>query len=121
MKTPCLASLALCTAALPLAAQTERELPASRLRDAVEGYWIGQLAGNYLGLPFENLYTDAPLPVLIDRYYTFKDAESSGLQMNLDDRRAYLPVLADALGGAWSDDDSDIEFVYLHTVEQHGI
>lgn len=121
MNTPRLASLTLLTAALPLVAQSERELPASRLRDAVEGYWIGQLAGNYLGLPFENLYTDEPLPVLIDRYYTFKDAESSGLRMNLDDRRAYLPVLADALGGAWSDDDSDIEFVYLHTVEQHGL
>ncbi len=121
MKTPTLASLALVTTALPLTAQTERELSAERLRDAVEGYWIGQLAGNYLGLPFENLYTDQPLPVLIDRYYTFKDAEPSGLQMNLNDRRAYLPVLADALGGAWSDDDSDIEFVYLHTVEQHGL
>lgn len=98
-----------------------RELTDARLRQAVEGYWIGQLAGNYLGLPFENLYKDEPLPILVDRYYTFKDAEPLGLMMNLDDRRAYLPYLADALGGAWTDDDSDIEFVYLHAVEQHGL
>lgn len=102
-------------------AQKERTLTESRLREAVEGYWIGQLAGNYLGLPFENLYIDKPLPMLVDRYYTFKDVEPLGLMMNLDDRRAYLPILAHALGGAWSDDDSDIEFVYLHAVEEHGL
>ena len=98
-----------------------RELTEAQLRAAVEGYWIGQLAGNYLGLPFENLYTDEPLPMLVDRYYTFKDAEPLQLKMNIDDRRAYLPMLADALGGAWSDDDSDIEFVVLHAVEHHGL
>lgn len=121
MKTLPLACLAVLATALPLEAQTPRELTDTRLRDAIEGYWIGQLAGNYLGLPFENLYTAEPMPILVDRYYTFKDAEPLKLMMNLDDRRAYLPILADALGGAWSDDDSDIEFVYLHTVEQHGL
>lgn len=98
-----------------------REITGTRLREAVEGYWIGQLAGNYLGLPFENLYLDEPLPMLVDRYYTFRDAEPLGLKIHLDDRRGYLPVIADALGGAWSDDDSDIEFVYLYAVEQHGL
>lgn len=121
MKNPSVAALLLALTPLALVAQTERELSASRLREAVEGYWIGQLAGNYIGLPFENLYKDEPLPILVDRYYTFKDAGPLGLMMNLDDRRAYLPILADALGGAWSDDDSDIELVYLHTVEQHGL
>ena len=104
-----------------LCARTERQLTDARLREAIEGYWLGQLAGNYLGLPFENLYKEATMPIMVDRYYTFKDAEPLGLLMNLDDRRGYLPMLADALGGAWSDDDSDIEFVYLHTVEQHGL
>lgn len=98
-----------------------REINESRLREAIEGYWIGQLAGNYLGLPFENLYKDEPLPILVDRYYTYEDAEPLGLMIHLDDRRGYLPILAEALGGAWSDDDSDIEFIYLHAVEQHGL
>lgn len=108
-------------APLVSAAATPREITEARLRQAVEGYWIGQLAGNYLGLPFENLYEDEPLPLLVDRYYTFKDAEPLGLRINLDDRRGYLPFLAEALGGAWTDDDSDIEFVYLYAVEQHGL
>jgi hypothetical protein len=29
--------------------------------------------------------------------------------------------MADALGGAWSDDDTDIEFVTLHAVEKYGL
>lgn len=99
----------------------ERLLSADRLREAVEGYWIGQLAGNYIGFPFENLYQEEPIPVLVERYYTWQDAEREGLKMNVNDRRAFLPILADALGGAWSDDDSDIEFVYLHAVEEHGL
>jgi ADP-ribosylglycohydrolase. len=121
MKLLRLGYLALLSATCSAFAQTPRLLPENRLREAIEGYWIGQLAGNYLGLPFENLYKDEPMPLLVDRYYTFKDAGPLGLMMNLDDRRAYLPILADALGGAWSDDDSDIEFVYLQLVEQHGL
>ena len=118
--------LARCLVLVPLmmtsaAVGAERVLSQAELRRAVEGYWIGQLAGNYVGLPFENLYLEEPLPMLVDRYYTFQDAKPLGLKMNLDDRRAYLPILADALGGAWSDDDSDIEFVYLHAVEQQGL
>lgn len=48
--------LLLLFSASSLFAQTERQLTDARLREAIEGYWIGQLAGNYLGLPFENLY-----------------------------------------------------------------
>ncbi len=91
------------------------------LKDKIHGYWIGQLTGNYIGFPFENLYDEEPIPVFIDRYYTFKDAEALGLKMNLDDRRSYTPILADALGGAWSDDDTDIEFATLHAVEEYGL
>lgn len=110
--------LGILTVATPAVAG-ERQISREQLRAAIEGYWIGQLAGNYVGFPFENLYQEEPIPVLIDRYYTYKDADL-GLMMNLDDRRAFVPILADALGGAWSDDDSDFEFVYLHAVEKHG-
>lgn len=96
-------------------------IPASELRDRIHAFWIGQIAGNYVGFPFENLYTDEPLPVLVDRYYDFRDAAKSGLRMNLDDRRGYIRIMADAFGGAWSDDDTDVELVTLHAVEHHGL
>jgi hypothetical protein len=98
-----------------------RRLSESDLRDKIHGWWIGQIAGNYLGFPFENLYTDEPIPILIDRYHDFRDAAPSGLRMNLDDRRAYIRIMADAMGGAWSDDDTDVELVTLHAVETHGL
>jgi hypothetical protein len=102
-------------------AQNLREIEVSVLRDKIEGYWIGQLAGNYLGFPFENLYTDAPIPVFIDRYYDFRALDSLDLRMNTEDRRAYTPIMANAMDGAWSDDDTDIEFVTLHAVEKYGL
>lgn len=102
-------------------AQNIQSIDSETLTDKIHGYWIGQLAGNYVGFPFENLYTEEPIPVLIDRYYTFKDADSLSLKMNLEDRRAYTNIMADAMGGAWSDDDTDIEFVTLHAVEKYGL
>lgn len=91
------------------------------LRDKITGYWNGQLVGNYLGFPFENCYDREPLPVFIDRYYNVFDADSLNLKMNVNDRRAYVHIMADALGGAWSDDDTDIEFVMLHGLETYGL
>lgn len=113
--------LILCLGPVGFAASPEpRRLAAAELRDKIHGWWLGQLVGNYLGFPFENLYTDEPIPVLIERYHDFRDA-GSGLRMNLDDRRAYIRIMADAMGGAWSDDDTDVELVTLHAVEAHGL
>ena len=47
----------------PSDAQQLRRIPEKKLRDKIAGYWIGQLAGNYTGFPFENLYVDEPIPV----------------------------------------------------------
>lgn len=91
------------------------------LKDKIEAYWLGQLVGNYIGFPFENTYTKDPIPILIDRYYTVNDPEVADLQMNRNDRRGYGDIMADAMGGAWSDDDTDIEFVTLHAVEKYGL
>ncbi|WPP51389.1 ADP-ribosylglycohydrolase family protein [Catalinimonas niigatensis] len=102
-------------------AQHIEELSEAALRDKIKGYWIGQLVGNYLGFPFENLYTDTPIPILIDQYYDFRALDTIDLKMNHDDRRAYVPIMAGAMGGAWSDDDTDIEFVTLHAVEKYGL
>jgi ADP-ribosylglycohydrolase len=102
-------------------AQNFKEIAESTLRDKIEGYWIGQLVGNYMGFPFENLYTDQSIPVFIDRYYDFRALDSLDLKMNLNDRRAYTPIMANAMDGAWSDDDTDIEFVTLFAVEKYGL
>lgn len=106
---------------LPAYTQSTKEISQKDLRDKIHGYWIGQLVGNYVGFPFENLYAEAPIPILIDRYYNFGDADTLNLKMNLNDRRAYINIMAEAMGGAWSDDDTDIEFVTLHAVEQYGL
>lgn len=102
-------------------AQTVKSISEDVLYDKILGYWNGQLVGNYLGFPFENLYDLEPIPVFVDHYYNVFDTDSLDLKMNINDRRAYVHILADALGGAWSDDDTDIEFVTLHGLEKFGL
>ena len=104
----------------PLAkAQDYYEISEKELRLKIEGFWLGQLVGNYMGFPFEFVFSEEPSPVFIDRYYNVTD--STGIKMNHTDRRGNVNIFADALGGAWSDDDTDIEFVTLHAVEEHGL
>jgi ADP-ribosylglycohydrolase len=62
---------------------------------------------------------EEPIPVLVDRYYTPFNAGE--LRINRDDHRAYVPYMFTAFDGAYSDDDTDIEFVTLHAVEEHGL
>ena len=33
------------------------------LYDKLMGYWVGQLVGNFMGLPFEFTYWDEPMPI----------------------------------------------------------
>ncbi len=87
----------------------ERRLPQDELRNKLAGFWIGQLVGNFMGFPFESSYVDEPIPVLVDRYYTWDDTPE--LKIHRRDRRSFLPILASAFEGAYSDDDTDIEFV----------
>jgi ADP-ribosylglycohydrolase len=101
--------------------QERQSISQEELRDKIEAYWYGQLVGNYMGFPFENVYKEEPIPILIDRYFTVEDLTTHDLKMNADDRRAYGHIMADAMGGAWSDDDTDIEFVTLHAVEKYGL
>ncbi len=98
---------------------TIREISRETLLDKLSGFWIGQLAGNYLGFPFENVYEAEPCPFLVDRYYTWRDDAS--IRMNRNDLRGFVPILAAAFEGAFSDDDTDIEFVTLHAVEKYGL
>ena len=76
------------------AAQETFELPADILHDKVHGAILGQIFGNLNGLPHE-----------------FKYIENPG------DVRSYTPDLA---GGARTDDDTDIEWVYLVEIQKSG-
>lgn len=104
-----------------VASAQERTITRSELIEKTSGFWIGQLVGNYLGFPFENVYVEEPLPVLVDRYYTPFNADPENLRVNRDDHRAYVPYMFTAFDGAYSDDDTDIEFVTLHAVEKYGL
>jgi ADP-ribosylglycohydrolase len=97
----------------------ERTIERTVLVEKISAFWIGQLVGNYLGFPFENVYVNEPIPVLVDRYYTPSNAGE--LRINRDDHRAHVPYMFTAFDGAYSDDDTDIEFVTLHAVERHGL
>ena len=99
--------------------QTQKKISQDDLRDKISGYWIGQLVGNFMGFPFENCYVEDPIPVLVDRYYKFDD--DSSLIINRNDIRGYCPIVTSWIEGAFSDDDTDIEFVTLHAVEEYGL
>ena len=112
----CLASLLLFA---PAVQAEERVISEAELVDKATAFWLGQLVGNYLGLPFENNYVEEPLPILVDRIYTYADDEE--LLINRQDHRGHIPFVAVGVGGAFSDDDTDIEFVTLHAVEKYGL
>jgi len=91
MKKTTILILILC---IPLANCSKRastytmEVSAEYLRDKIYGGIIGQFFGNLNGLKHENRYTDEPGNVTV-----------------------YTPDLSE---GAFTDDDTDIEFVYIH-------
>ena len=101
------------------ASATERVIAEAELTDKIAGFWIGQIVGNYMGFPFESVYIDGPIPFDVDRYYTFRDDPS--IPIHRTDVRGFVPIVAGYVEGAFSDDDTDIEIVTLHAVEQSGL
>ncbi|MBL7113829.1 MAG: ADP-ribosylglycohydrolase family protein [Bacteroidales bacterium] len=97
----------------------ERAISEKELNDKISAFWLGQLVGNYYGLPFENKYIDEAVPFLVDRMYTYKDDEA--IILNRYDWRGFIPIFMDAVEGAFADDDTDIEFITLHAVEKYGL
>ena len=71
-----------------------RELPLATLEDKLRGGLLGQLLGNLNGLPHEMKYIAEPGEV-----------------------EAYTPALPQ---GAWTDDDTDIEWVYVTAMQRAG-
>ena len=76
-------------------AQDKVTLPFAGYLDKVHGAWLGECAGNMFGWPHEMKYREQPGPEI-----TFQP---------------------DYTKGALSDDDTDIEYVYLHALEEHGL
>ena len=97
----------------------ERKISEKDLQDKIAAFWLGQLVGNFFGLPFENNYIDEPVPFLVDRIYTHSDDPT--LKINRYDWRGYIPIFMDAVEGAFADDDTDIEFITLMAVEKYGL
>ena len=78
-------------------------IPRDEYRDKVHAAWLGQIIGNIYGLSYEFKFIDEPGP----------DAFPYGFGESLERVRA--------VDGAFSDDDTDIEYMYLLQMEQHGI
>lgn len=75
-------------------AQTSATIPAGTLRDKIHGGFLGQVLGDLNGLQHEMKYISEPGSV-----------------------SAYTPALPK---GAWTDDDTDFEWVYVVAMESHG-
>lgn len=84
------------------AQRNTKSISASELRDKIAGAWIGQMIGNIYGLPHENKYVNAPG---VEKW-------PYGYTKNLDKLKKY--------NGAFSDDDTDVEYMYLLTMEKFG-
>ncbi len=80
-----------------------RRISVDEYRDRVLASWLGQIVGNTYGLSYEFKFLDEPGP---DNFPL-----------------GYGPMLERVreVDGAFSDDDTDIEYMYLLQMEQHGI
>ena len=78
------------------------KITVSALRDKIAAEWIGQMIGNMYGLPHENKYVNAPGP----------ENWPYGYSKSLDKLQKYE--------GAFSDDDTDVEYMYLLQLEKFG-
>lgn len=89
----------------PMNMQAQRKcISMDLLRDKIAGAWIGQMVGNIYGLPFENKFVDKPGNEADFPY---------GYTKNLSKLVRY--------NGAFSDDDTDIEYIYLMLMEKFGV
>jgi len=81
----------------------ELKISVEEYQDKVYASWLGQCIGNIYGLPHENQYIDKPGPETFP--YGYSDDDERLKETN----------------GAFSDDDTDIEYMYLLAMEKYGI
>ena len=79
-----------------------RHIPVAEYRERVAASWLGQIVGNIYGLSYEFRFLEEPGP---DRF-------PYGYGATLERVRE--------LNGAFSDDDTDIEYISLLQMERHG-
>ena len=79
-----------------------KRISVEEYRDKVYGSWLGQGIGNVYGLPHENDYIDEPGPETFP--YGYGQNSERLKQTN----------------GVFSDDDTDIEYMYLLSMEKYG-
>lgn len=84
------------------ASAQQLQITKSELRDKIAASWIGQMIGNIYGLPHENKYVELHGP----------ENWPYGYSKNLDRLEKYQ--------GAFSDDDTDIEYMYLLQMMKYG-
>lgn len=82
---------------------TELRLPLAEYRRKVYASWIGQCVGNMFGLGYENVYLDEPMP-----------------EGETPEWKEWVLDLVRQADGAFSDDDTDIEYMYLLAMEEAG-
>lgn len=78
-----------------------KEISHTQLRDKIAGAWLGQMVGNIYGLEYENKFVDEPG----EPPFVFNKA---------------ITKMA-AVDGAFSDDDTDVEYLYLLMMEKYGV
>ena len=70
-----------------------KEITRTELKDKIAGAWLGQMVGNIYGLEYENKFVDEPG----EGPFVFNKAIRK----------------MTAVDGAFSDDDTDVEYLYL--------
>lgn len=80
----------------------QRRISVLEYQDKVAASWLGQIVGNIYGLSYEFKFLEDPGP----------DTFPYGYGGTLDQVRS--------VGGAFSDDDTDIEYIFLLQMESHG-
>ncbi len=77
-----------------------QEITRTQLKDKIAGAWIGQMVGNIYGLEYENKFVEEP--------------GEGPFVWNKAMRKMT------AVDGAFSDDDTDVEYLYLMMMEKYG-
>ncbi|MBP9987510.1 MAG: ADP-ribosylglycohydrolase family protein [Bacteroidales bacterium] len=92
----------LAAAALILTSCGEKKvISRAELRDRIAGAWLGQMVGNIYGLEYENDFIEEP-----------------GEGPFVFDKAIHKMTEVD---GAFSDDDTDVEYLYLMMMEKYGV
>ena len=88
------------TALVSCGTKAEKEISEAELRDKIAGAWLGQMVGNIYGLEYENDFVDEPG----EGPFTWEKGMRKMTEVD----------------GAFSDDDTDVEYMYLTLMEKFG-